>query len=245
VLLDKITKNHGDNIKFLVDTKKRDNKFFTIKHSAKDVKYSVETFIEKNVDELSSSLEKVLVTKTHPIVSQIYSNSVPEIDQSEEQDQEEKKGGGAPKKKTIWSKFSIQMQELMEELAEPLLDFKKVSQEAEEGKAKSKAQIALENIEPCELHFIRCIKPNDDKVADLFVHSMALQQITYMGVLESIDLKQKNFPFRKSFEEFYSRFELLSSRFGQERYYQMDKFRTDFQALSKEILVKTLQGECD
>lgn len=79
-MLDKIKKNHADNSKFEIDLKKRDTKFFTIKHSAKDVKYSVETFIEKNVDELSSSLEKVLVEKTHPIVGQIYSNSVPEID---------------------------------------------------------------------------------------------------------------------------------------------------------------------
>ena len=48
---------------------------------------------------------------------------------------------------------------------------------------------------------------------------MTLQQITYMGVLESVDLKQKNYPFRKKFEEFYSDFELLSPRFAQLRYY--------------------------
>jgi myosin heavy subunit len=35
-----------------------------------------------------------------------------------------------------------------------------------------------------------------------------------MGVLESIDLKQKNYPFRKSFEEFYAKYELLSPIYG-------------------------------
>mmetsp|Transcript_3877 Transcript_3877/g.4534 ORF Transcript_3877/g.4534 Transcript_3877/m.4534 type:complete len:154 (+) Transcript_3877:2402-2863(+) len=50
---------------------------------------------------------------------------------------------------------------------------------------------------------------------------MTLQQITYMGVLESVDLKQKNYPFRKKFEEFYAEYELLSSRYSAMRYYQM------------------------
>ena len=68
------------------------------------------------------------------------------------------------------------------------------------------------------------VKPRPKPESDgdrpgLFVHSMTLQQITYMGVLESVDLKQKNYPFRKKFEEFYADFELLSPRFAQLRYY--------------------------
>jgi len=117
-------------------SKRRDEKFFTVKHSAKDVTYSVETFIEKNVDELSSSLETVLKEKTNSIIGAIYSVSVPEVDQLEEA--EEVKKGSAPKKKTIWSKFSIQMQELMLELAEPRLDFAKINNVSDE-KARAKA----------------------------------------------------------------------------------------------------------
>ena len=62
------------------------------------------------------------------------------------------------------------------------------------------------NEPPCEksdLHFIRCLKPNDKKVANFFSHSMTLQQITYMGVLESIKVKQVNFPYRKKYNDFY------------------------------------------
>jgi len=40
-----------------------------------------------------------------------------------------------------------------------------------------------------------------------------------MGVLESVELKQKNFPFRKKFQEFYQEYELLSPRFSAIRYY--------------------------
>ena len=42
------------------------------------------------------------------------------------QSEDEKKGPKA-QKKTIWHKFSSQMQDLMLELAEPLLDFKQES----------------------------------------------------------------------------------------------------------------------
>jgi myosin heavy subunit len=63
-----------------------------------------------------------------------------------------------------------------------------------------------------------------------------------MGVLESIDLKQKNYPYRKSFEEFYQRYEIISPIFGTQRYDQMDKGSTDFRQLSSEIIKDTLLG---
>ena len=47
----------------------------------------------------------------------------------------------------------------------------------------------VDTVENCQLHFIRCIKPNEHKLPDTFINAMCLQQITYMGVLESIDLK--------------------------------------------------------
>jgi hypothetical protein len=104
-----------------------------------------------------------------------------------------------------------------------------------------------ENAEDCKLHFVRCIKPrpkplNKEDQPGLFVHSMTLQQITYMGVMESVALKQKNFPFRKKFEEFYSDFELLSPRYAQKRYYQMDKGSEDFQKLACDIVIESMQG---
>lgn len=71
---------------------------------------------------------------------------------------------------------------------------------------------------------------------------MTLQQITYMGVLESVDLKQKNYPFRKKFEEFYADYELLSPRYSQVRYYQMDKAMEDFKAHVVEIFALCLLG---
>jgi len=93
------------------------------------------------------------------------------------------------------------MEGLMLELAEPLLD---IGLGHNTGKN-------IDDIEPCELHFIRCIKPNEVKQANVFWNSMVLQQITYMGVLESIKVKQINYPYRRTYQDFYERYEQLCS----------------------------------
>lgn len=108
------------------------------------------------------------------------------------------------------------MQDLMIELAEPLFEMNKEEEskggDMVETKKKDPGHVMVGGVpcENCQLHFIRCIKPNEAKLPDLFIHAMTLQQVTYMGVLESVDLKQKNFPYRKNYEEFYQRYELLS-----------------------------------
>ena len=63
-----------------------------------------------------------------------------------------------------------------------------------------------------------------------------------MGVLESVDLKQKNFPFRKKYEEFFARYEILGPLYGTIRYDKMvDKSQYNFREYSIKIIQETLQ----
>jgi len=115
-----IKKDHDKNpkleINFMKD-KKRDK--FTIIHSAKEVKYDIKSFIVKNVDSISPSLEGIVERKSDDQISMIYCNVVPGI-QAEESDESPR--SKKANLKTIWSKFSVQMKNLMLELAEPLLE---------------------------------------------------------------------------------------------------------------------------
>ena len=54
----------------------------------------------------------------------------------------------------------------MTELAEPLLELSKLEENKGESPSTKdkKAMQALNEVEECELHFIRCIKPNDEKI---------------------------------------------------------------------------------
>eukprot|EP00347_Sterkiella_histriomuscorum_P008181 403346072 len=246
--IDDMHKNTSENS---VYNREKVKEKFKIRHSAKEVIYTAKQFIERNVDDISNSLEGCIQNKADRTIAIIFQG----ITGSQQNNQEEEKKTPAKQsfgqKKTIWHKFSDQMQDLMNELAEPLLDFKQQDGQTDDIPQIKKGQSQFDSskklntaieIEPCSLHFIRCIKPNDFKQQDLFIHAMCLQQITYMGVLESIDVKQKNYPYRKSFEEFYQRYELLSPIYGTIRYENMTKSTTDFKQLSVTILNEAFQG---
>ena len=71
---------------------------------------------------------------------------------------------------------------------------------------------------------------------------MTLQQVTYMGVLESIEVKQKNYPYRRKFVEFYQRYEDLCSASATKRFEEYVAAKADFEQLSRKILNETFQG---
>ena len=64
----------------------------------------------------------------------------------------------------------------------------------------------MSELTSCDCHFIRCIKPNEVKQKNLFVPSLALQQIRYLGVMESIKVRKESFPIRKFYRHFFKRY---------------------------------------
>jgi myosin heavy subunit len=51
-------------------------------------------------------------------------------------------------------------------------------------------------------HFIRCVKPNAEKVGDKFTSEMVMSQLRYAGLLEVCRIRQVGFPVRKDFKTF-------------------------------------------
>ena len=65
----------------------------------------------------------------------------------------------------------------MSELAEPLIP-KDLSGDGEKeapAKGKAPAKQAEPTCAPCDLHFIRCLKPNEKKKPRIYTHAMTLQ----------------------------------------------------------------------
>ena len=60
-------------------------------------------------------------------------------------------------------------------------------------------------------HYVRCIKPNDDKAAFLWEPSKIVQQLRACGVLETVRISAAGFPSRWTYEDFYARYGLLCS----------------------------------
>eukprot|EP01114_Cavostelium_apophysatum_P010445 TRINITY_DN2416_c0_g1_i11.p1 TRINITY_DN2416_c0_g1~~TRINITY_DN2416_c0_g1_i11.p1 ORF type:complete len:2801 (+),score=908.52 TRINITY_DN2416_c0_g1_i11:43-8445(+) len=64
----------------------------------------------------------------------------------------------------------------------------------------------VSNTEP---HFIRAIKPNTEKKADLFDSFNVLRQLKYAGLLEAIRVRSAGYSHRPNFQEFMESFQVL------------------------------------
>ncbi|XP_055329530.1 myosin-IIIa-like isoform X2 [Paramacrobiotus metropolitanus] len=61
-------------------------------------------------------------------------------------------------------------------------------------------------------HFIRCIKPNDQKLPNFFCTEKVRLQLLYTGVLETARIRREGFAFRIAFSEFVKRYHMLVSK---------------------------------
>ncbi|KAH9253514.1 hypothetical protein BASA81_008561 [Batrachochytrium salamandrivorans] len=73
---------------------------------------------------------------------------------------------------------------------------------------KFKTQLAalMTTLNATDPHFIRCIKPNDEKQGNIFTSRMVIEQLRYAGLLEVCRIRQIGYPVRKDFKEFFRRY---------------------------------------
>uniref|UniRef100_A0A8C3RS06 Myosin X n=1 Tax=Chelydra serpentina TaxID=8475 RepID=A0A8C3RS06_CHESE len=57
--------------------------------------------------------------------------------------------------------------------------------------------------------FVRCIKPNTQKMPDQFDQTVVLNQLHYSGMLETVRIRRAGFPVRRQFQDFYKRYKVL------------------------------------
>ncbi|ORX90250.1 hypothetical protein K493DRAFT_325932 [Basidiobolus meristosporus CBS 931.73] len=93
----------------------------------------------------------------------------------------------------------------------------------------------METISSTNVHYIRCIKPNEEKKPWHFDSQMVLSQLRACGVLETIRISCQGYPSRRSLNEFVDRYYLLAPS-SQWNFKDTTKF-------SKSLLVSTLKDE--
>ena len=148
---------------------------------------------------------------TNSVIFNIFYNKLfeenKEENENEQPDQSSKiKKGKGTVDKFLTAKFRQQIRELMSEL----------------------------NFSDC--HFIRCIKPNEQKQKNLFVAQLTLQQIRYLGVLDSIKIRKESFPIRMPFMRFFQKFYELHPDCNKMSYAEVmkDDNTKDYRNLCKE-----------
>lgn len=175
---------------------------FIVKHTARDVEYLTDGFVEKNKDELSVFLQAAIDT-SHKEVVDIF-NEINGLGISKGQNEEVKKN---PKEKYLGYKFRRNMDDLINTLAR------------------------------CYCHFVRCIKPNEQKKADFWNGQLALMQIRYMGLLDSLKVRKLSYPFRFEYKKFFESYQDLDmGANGSKNFNDLVKENANFLDLCKELL---------
>ncbi|ODQ77156.1 hypothetical protein BABINDRAFT_163668 [Babjeviella inositovora NRRL Y-12698] len=162
------------------------NTKFIVSHYALDVAYDAEGFIEKNRDTVSEGHLDTLKETSNSLLKGVLAT----IDRNAEKLETAKAAAAAAagpgrrvvnKKPTLGSIFKTSLIELMK------------------------------TIESTNVHYIRCIKPNEEKKAWEFDPLMVLSQLRACGVLETIRISCAGFPTRWTYAEFADRYHILVS----------------------------------
>ncbi|RPB05625.1 hypothetical protein L873DRAFT_1661585 [Choiromyces venosus 120613-1] len=159
---------------------------FTVCHYAVDVTYDSEGFIEKNRDTVPDEHLELLKASTNPFLTEVIQSATSLRDKENAPASKatpgpatRRAGGMANRKPTLGGIFKSSLIDLM-------------------------GTIGSTNV-----HYIRCIKPNEGKVAWKFEGPMVLGQLQACGVLETVKISCAGYPTRWTYEEFASRYYML------------------------------------
>ncbi|KAK9439578.1 Myosin-2 [Metarhizium brunneum] len=182
---------------------------FTVCHYAIDVTYESEGFIEKNRDTVPDEHMTVLRATTNPFLKQVLdaASAVREKDVASASSNAVKPAGGRKigvavnRKPTLGGIFRSSLIELMN------------------------------TINNTDVHYIRCIKPNEAKAAWQFEGPMVLSQLRACGVLETVRISCAGYPTRWTYEEFALRYYMLV---------HSDQWTAEIREMANAILTKAL-----
>lgn len=160
---------------------------FTVCHYAIDVTYESDGFIEKNRDTVPDEHMEVLRLSSNNFLGEVLeaASVVREKESASASNAKpltapnRRMGAAANRKPTLGGIFKSSLIELMH------------------------------TINSTEVHYIRCIKPNEGKESWKFEGPMVLSQLRACGVLETVRISCAGYPTRWTYEEFAMRYYML------------------------------------
>ncbi|XP_069564292.1 unconventional myosin-Vc [Brachyistius frenatus] len=161
------------------------NEAFVIQHFADKVEYQCRGFLEKNRDALYQELVDMMRASQFPFLANFFQEDEP---------------------KTVTSK-SVNVRP-----ARPLVKpANKQLRTSVGNKFCSSLSLLMETLNATTPHYVRCIKPNDEKLPFEYDSRRVVQQLRACGVLETIRISAQSYPSRWTYIEFYSRYSILMS----------------------------------
>lgn len=154
---------------------------FGITHYAGQVWYCVDGFLDKNRDALRGDVLELLASSKLQLVTDLTKQLRAQRDLGKTLP----KGSNGrfvtmkPRTPTVAARFSDSLQQLLQSMGR------------------------------CNPWFVRCVKPNNEKHALKMDMPCVLQQLRYLGMLDTIQIRQKGYPVRLRFQHFIERYRHL------------------------------------
>uniref|UniRef100_A0A8C3USH4 Myosin VB n=1 Tax=Catharus ustulatus TaxID=91951 RepID=A0A8C3USH4_CATUS len=167
------------------------NTSFIVLHFADKVEYQSEGFLEKNRDTVYEEQINILKASKYQMVADLF--------------QEE---GAVPAAALRKGTPRIKVRS-----ASPA--FKAANKEHRKTvghQFRNSLQLLMETLNATTPHYVRCIKPNDEKLPFKFDPKRAVQQLRACGVLETIRISAAGFPSRWSYPDFFDRYRVLMNK---------------------------------
>ncbi|XP_020568931.2 myosin-IIIb isoform X1 [Oryzias latipes] len=188
---------------------------FGIQHYAGKVMYSVNGFLEKNRDTLPADIVVVLRTSENKLLQQLFSSPLT------------KTGNLATSRARVTAasrSLPPQLSSGRSKSPKYLLkvDTMEMMRHPDETTNMRRQTVAsyfryslmdlLSKMVVGQPHFVRCIKPNDDRQALRFCRERVMVQLRYTGILEMVNIRRQGYSHRILFEEFVPRYYYLAFR---------------------------------
>ncbi|KAF1985982.1 class V myosin-like protein [Aulographum hederae CBS 113979] len=161
---------------------------FTVVHYAIDVTYESDGFIEKNRDTVPDEHMEILKSSSNSFLVEIFDTATA-IREKDSAATGQKQGAVAQAGRRVGASTN----------RKPTLG----------GIFKSSLIELMHTINSTDVHYIRCIKPNEGKEAWKFEGPMVLSQLRACGVLETVRISCAGYPTRWTYEEFAMRYYML------------------------------------
>ncbi|XP_062553592.1 unconventional myosin-Va isoform X2 [Armigeres subalbatus] len=166
---------------------------FLIKHFSDTVQYESHGFLEKNRDTVSKELVNVLRLSSMKLCHKL-------MTAAEESPQPDAGDTGKSGVKLVISAAKSQ----------PMTQ--KQQRKTVGSQFRESLTLLITTLHNTTPHYVRCIKPNDDKAAFRWEAPKIVQQLRACGVLETVRISAAGFPSRWTYEDFYDRYRLLCKR---------------------------------
>ncbi|XP_006812831.1 unconventional myosin-Vb-like, partial [Saccoglossus kowalevskii] len=168
---------------------------FVIHHFADDVQYETGGFLEKNRDMVIEDHLNILRASQFEFVAALF--------------REDETPARTGKQSKNYNKPRTGRGSVRSMTGPPLQGAKKQHTQTVGSQFRSSLTRLMQTLNATIPHYIRCIKPNDEKAPFVFEPKRAVEQLRACGVLETIRISSAGYPSRWSYPEFFVRYRAL------------------------------------